>query len=274
MALRAFAEAAAILDRDDYRQIALRNAKFVASTLLRHEGDSARLFRTYKDGNAHIEAFAEDYASLAGGLVTLYEATFETRWLTIARSLVQTLLEHFRDPSGGFYSTSDFHESLIARPKELYDNAVPSGNSEAAEVLLRLYLLTVDDTYESNALAAIQPLLAALGSAPTAFGRMLSALDFYLSSPAEVALIGDLESPDMAAMLRAVWKHYVPNKVIAASEPNDAEAARAIPLLEERRRLGTRATAYVCRNYVCKSPTTDPEVVSRLLSGGTFDVAT
>jgi uncharacterized protein len=289
--LQAFAEAASILERDDYRDIAIRNAEFVTSKLVQPAspgvGDMAspgvrdrgsgvgsletptpdkRLYRTYKDGRAHVNAFAEDYAAYAGGLISLYEATFEPRWAAEARGLVSTLLAHFRDDrEGGFFSTADFHEDLVARPKELYDNAVPSANSLAAEALLRLYLLTAEPDYERYALETMRPLLGVLGRAPTAFGRMLSALDFYLGSPAEVALIGDLRSGEMLEMLRAVWRSYVPNKVLAASFPGDEQAAQAIPLLADRPMVDDRVTAYVCRNYICQAPTTDPEDVARLV---------
>ncbi|MDQ3929204.1 MAG: thioredoxin domain-containing protein, partial [Chloroflexota bacterium] len=141
--LRAFAEAASILSRDDYRTTAIANAEFILSTMLEQLDDiggEIRLYRTYKDGRAHIQAFAEDYAFYANGLVSLYEATFEPRWIEAARALVTTLLGHFWDEAtGGFFSTSNFHESLVARPKEWYDNAIPSANAEAAEVLIRLY---------------------------------------------------------------------------------------------------------------------------------------
>ncbi|MFL5732369.1 MAG: thioredoxin domain-containing protein, partial [Chloroflexia bacterium] len=157
--LRAFAEAAAILERDDYRDIAIHNAEFITSKLVQgseanahkqtptpdpqHPDPNPRLYRTYKDGKAHIEAFAEDYAFYASGLLSLYEATFEPTWAQIARGLLTTLIDHFWDASnGGFFSTGDFHESLVSRPKELYDNAIPSASSMAAESLLRLYLLT------------------------------------------------------------------------------------------------------------------------------------
>jgi uncharacterized protein YyaL (SSP411 family) len=266
--LRAFAEAASILGREDYRQAAVRSAEFVTSRLLREEEGESRLFRTFKDGRTHIEAFAEDYADYANGLISLYEATFDPQWVKIAKSLVETLTGHFWDEAGGFFSTSDFHESLVARPKELYDNAVPSGNSEAAEALMRLYLLTAEFDYERYALATMQPLLDVLGRAPTAFGRMLSVLDLYLSSPSEVALIGRLENDDMAAMLRAVWKPYIPNKVVAAGAEGDEEAARIVPLLADRPQVRERATAYVCRNYICEAPTIDSTEVVRLLVGG------
>jgi uncharacterized protein YyaL (SSP411 family) len=272
LALRAFAEAASILHREDYRQVALNNAEFVTTKLLAQAEDGARLMRTYKDGKAHIDAFAEDYASYANGLISLYETTFDPKWITAGKSLVETLLDHFWDESGGFFSTADFHEALVARPKEYYDNATPSGNSEAAEALLRLYLLTAEPDYESYAIGTIQPLLEALAKAPTAFGRMLSALDMYLSSPVEVALLGDLDSPEMAAMLEVVWKKYIPNKVIAASKSGDEEAAKVVPLLEGRKAIKGQVTAYVCRNYICETPATDPATVERQMAGVSGDV--
>jgi uncharacterized protein YyaL (SSP411 family) len=267
--MRAFAEAASILDRDDYRQVARQNAEFVLSKLAQPDAPEGemRLFRTYKDGKAHIDAFAEDYAFYAGALISLYEATFEPRWIAAARSLVSTLLAHFWDAeNGGFFSTADYHEDLVARPKELYDNAIPSANSAAADGLLRLYLLTAEPTYEKRAVEAIRPLLDVLREAPTAFGNMLCALDFYLSAPAEVAIIGDLAAPDTLEMLIAVWRPYAPNKVVAASFPGDEEAARIVPLLADRPQVKGRATAYICRNYICNAPTTDPEEVARQLS--------
>ncbi|HEX8220392.1 MAG TPA: thioredoxin domain-containing protein [Chloroflexia bacterium] len=270
--LRAFSEAASILGRDDYRTAAIANAEFILSTMVQQAGDDGgeiRLHRTYKDGRAHILAFAEDYAFYANGLVSLYEATFEPRWIAAARSLVATLMEHFWDgETGGFFSTSDFHEALVARPKEWYDNAIPSANAEAAEALFRLYLLTTETDYEQYALDTMRPLLDKLGRAPTAFGRMLCALDFYLGSPVEVALIGDMPSGEMQEMLQAVWRPYAPNKVVAASYPGDEGASTIVPLLADRPQVQGRATAYVCRNYICEAPTTDPlEVEAKLREG-------
>lgn len=267
--LRAFAEAASVLDRDDYRQTAIRNAEFILSTLVQNDVEvpegEIRLYRTYKDGKAHIDAFAEDYAFYGDGLISLYEATFEPRWIEKARGLISTLIGHFWDEEGGFFSTADYHETLVARPKEVYDNAIPSPGSVATEALLRLYLLTTEPDYERYALGTLQPMLDVLGKAPTAFGRMLSALDFYLSSPSEVALIGQIQAGDMQQMLRAVWRPYVPNKVVAAAPPGD-DAARTVPLLADRPQVDNCATAYVCRNYVCDAPSTDPDEVERMLS--------
>jgi uncharacterized protein YyaL (SSP411 family) len=268
--MRAFAEAAAILDSKRYLEIALANAHLVTTSMYyASPDDEDRWYRTYKDGRAHIDAFAEDYAAYANALISLYEATFDPTWLTIARKMVDTLVAHFwDDTAGGFFSTADYHEALVTRPKDFYDNATPSANSEAAEALLRLYLLTARSEYEHYALKVFQPFLPALGSAPTAFGRLLSAVDFYLSGPAEVALVGELDSAGMRAMERAVWQPYAPNKVVAGHASGDLAPVAEIPLLEDRPMVRDQATAYVCRNYVCEAPTTDPTEVARLLTAG------
>jgi uncharacterized protein YyaL (SSP411 family) len=269
--LRAFAEAAAVLEDEGYREAAVKNASFILSTLLeRGEGgeDEIRLYRTYKDGKAHIQAFAEDYAFYAAGLLSLYEATFDIQYVQAARRLMNTLVKHFWDESGGgFFTTSDFHEQLISRPKELYDNAIPSANSVGAETLLRLYLLAAEPDFEKNALETMRPLLEVMGRAPTAFGNMFNALDLYLGPQSEIALIGDLRSDEMRDMLRIVFRPFFPNKVVAASEPGSDEAARIVPLLADRPQVGGRVTAYVCRNYVCEAPVTDPADVANLMAG-------
>jgi uncharacterized protein YyaL (SSP411 family) len=181
---------------------------------------------------------------------------------------VSTLVEHFWDERGGFFTTGDFHEQLVARPKELYDNAVPSGNSEAAEALLRLYLLTAEPDYEKYAIESIRPLLDVVRRAPTAFGRLLSALDFYLSSAAEIALVGPVKSNEVRPMLRAIWEPYVPNKVVAGREADDEEAAQVVPLLADRPPVRGMPTAYICHNYICEAPTTDPAEIARQITRG------
>jgi uncharacterized protein YyaL (SSP411 family) len=269
---RAFAEAASILDNDKYRQIAIANARLVTTKMHTTIEGQDRWYRTYKDGRAHIDAFAEDYAAYANALISVYEATFDPAWLRIARSMIDTLVGHFwDDKGGGFFSTSDYHEVLVSRPKDFYDNAVPSANSEAAEALLRLYLLTANSEYENLAFRIFQPFLPALGSAPTSFGRLLSAIDFYLSGPAEVALIGPFESAGMQELVRATWRPYAPNKVVAGRQPREDDTTHDVPLLENRPMLHGNPAAYVCRNYICESPTSDPAEVVRLLTSRPVD---
>lgn len=253
--LRSFAEAARILKRDDYRAVAVRNAEFVLTNLRRN----GRLLRTYKDGASKLNAYLEDYACLIDGLLALYETTFELRWFTAARALADTMIEQFYDAGqGGFYFTSNDHETLITRTKDLMDNATPAGNSTATFVLLRLALFTGEDRYRQIAAQSLQMMTDSMRQYPSAFGHLLCALDFYLSSPHEIALIGKRESADTAALLEAVFSRYLPNKVVALAEPGDSTAAQAIRLLAGRGQINNQATAYVCHQYRCEAPVTDP----------------
>jgi uncharacterized protein YyaL (SSP411 family) len=266
--LRAFAEAANAFGRSDYRDAAVRNAEFVLANLKR--GD--RLLRTHRDGESKLNAYLEDYAYFADGLLALYEATFDARWFTEARALAETMIELFQDETdGGFFFTSSDHEDLIARTREIYDNATPAGNSVAADVLLRLSLFTGEARYRDLAERTIRLAREVMMRAPSAFGRLLCALDLYLSSPLEIAVVGDGEDAARAEMLSEVYGRYMPNRVVAASAPGDQGAVAAIPLLAGRKALGGRATAYVCRNFHCEAPITEAaELAAKIDSPGRF----
>ena len=254
--LRSFALAARVLDREDYREVARRNAAFLLEKL-RTDG---RLRRSYKDGQAKFNGYLEDYAMVADGLVALYEATFETRWLAEAGQLADAILELFWDEaSSAFYDTPADHEELVTRPRDVYDSAAPSGTSVATDVLLRLSLLLDRDDYRERAEAVLDSLSGGVERLPGAFGRLLAALDFHLSAPREVVIVGDPASPDTQALIDAVYARYLPNKVVAGRAPEDEEAADLVPLLAGRPTREGRATAYVCEGYACQSPTTDPE---------------
>jgi uncharacterized protein YyaL (SSP411 family) len=225
-----------------------------------------RLRRSYKDGRARFNAYLEDYACVADGLVELYEATFETRWLREAGSLADAVLELFWDAEkGAFYDTAADHEELVTRPRDVYDNASPSGNSVAVDVLLRLSLLLEREDYRERAAAVLEDLSGAVAQIPGAFGRLLSALDFYLNTPYEVALIGAPDTPETRTLLSAAYSAYMPNKVVAGRSEDDEEAAGLVPLLAERPMREGMPTAYVCVNYACQNPTTDPEQLKRQL---------
>ena len=253
--LRAFAFAARVLDREDYRRIAEENASFLLEKL----EDDGRLRRSYKDGRARFNGYLEDYACLADGLVALYEATFETRWLAEAVELVDAINELFWDIGRGiFYDTAADHEELVTRPRDYYDNASPSGTSVAVDVLLKLAVLLDRDDYRTRAQAVIEDLSGAIARIPGGFGRLLSALDFHLSTPYEIVVIGDPDAPDARALLGAVYSDYLPNKVVAGRSESDQEAARLVPLLADRPKRDGKATAYVCVHYACQNPTTDP----------------
>jgi uncharacterized protein YyaL (SSP411 family) len=260
--LTAFAEAANILNRDDYRQVAIRNADFILNHLMR-EG---RLLRTYKDGHAKLNGYLEDYAYVIEGLLALYEATFETTYFTAARELADTMIAQFWDASdGGFFFTSEDHEELITRTKDYFDNAIPSGNSVAAQVFLKLHLLTMESDYQKFAALILRTMQQAMTRYPSAFGYLLGALDLYLSEAKEIALIGDVDSHDIRLFIEEIYSRFLPNKVVAGGEPNDEQAIAAIKLLADRPMVDGRATAYVCRNYTCLAPATTPQELAEWL---------
>jgi uncharacterized protein len=254
--LRSFALATRVLKREDYREAAERNATFLLDKL-RVDG---RLRRSYKDGRAKFNGYLEDYAMVADGLLALYEATFDGRWLAEAASLGDAILELFWDEGRKIlYDTPADHEELVTRPRDVYDNAAPSGTSVATDVLLRLALLLDRDDYRTCAEAVLDSLSGGMEKVPGAFGRLLAALDFHLSRPREVVIIGDPGAPDAQALIDTVYARYLPNKLVAGRAPEDEKAARLVPLLAERPMRDGRATAYVCEGYVCQNPTTDPE---------------
>ncbi len=205
MALRAFAQAADAYGRDDYRTVARHNAEFLLRELRVQDGargQAPTLLRAWKDGRAgEVNGFLEDYALLADGLLALYEATFEPRWLLEARALADAMLARFWDDAiAGFYDTAADHESLIVRPRDTGDNATPSGNSAAADVLLRLALIFDNAEYRVRAETVLGGLAPFLARYPTGFGRYLAATEFALDTPKEIALVGDPGAADTQAL--------------------------------------------------------------------------
>jgi len=260
MALAALADASRIFERADYLSAARANAGFILREMQTPEG---RLLRTWRRGRAKLNAYLEDYACFIDGLLSLYEADFDPRWFTEARRLADVMIAHFSDSAGGFFDTSDDHETLPVRPKGLQDNATPSGNAMAATVLLRLGAFTGEARYRDlaeGALRMIQPLQATY---PTAFAQWLSALDFALGRPKEIAIVGDPAGADTRALLRVVRDAYRPNLVVAVGSAGDGTT---VPLLAGRKATDGMATAYVCENFTCQMPVTDPEALAGQLS--------
>jgi uncharacterized protein YyaL (SSP411 family) len=252
--LAAFAEAARVLKRDDYRQAAVRNAEFVLGQMRTPQG---RLWRTWKDSSgARLNGYLEDYTHYAEGLLALYQTTFDPRWFVAARELMDTVSAHYGADDGTFYDTSDDHETLITRPRDLQDNATPSGNSMAATVLLKLAAYMGEGRYLDRAESALRALQDSLAKYPTAFGQWLSAFEFALGPMREVALVGDPAQPDMQALLDVVWgaHAYRPRQVVALKQSGQDTP---IPLLEGRELLNGKATAYVCSHFTCQMPATD-----------------
>ena len=265
MALRAFAHAARALGRDDYRVVAEQNAEFLLRELRTADG---RLLRAWKDGRAGtVPGFLDDYALLADGLLALYEATFEPRWLHASRALADEMLARFWDDTiGGFYDTADDHEALVVRPRDTGDNATPSGNSTAAEVLLRLAIIFDQPIYRARADAILGSLATFLARYPTGFGRYLAAAEFALAAPHEIALVGTPAAPDMQALCAVIFQPFRPNKVVVQS--NASGPTFESPLLEGRAQIGGQATAYVCHHYACQLPVNEPGALAAQLGDG------
>jgi uncharacterized protein YyaL (SSP411 family) len=258
--LEAFAEASAVLGREDYREVAERNAELILHTLM----SDGLLLHVYKDGRAKHVGFLDDYAFVVSGLVTLYETTGRVRWLEAALTLTGKMVEEFWDEEGGgFFYNGRSGEKLIVRNKDYFDNATPSGNSVAAEALLRLSVLTGNEGYRRKAVNVLRLVRDAVERYPSAFGYALGAIDFYLSTPKEIVVVG--EDEQSRPLLREVWGRYLPNKVVVASSVDDKDAARLVPLLQDRTAQGGRATAYVCENYTCRQPVSTPEELAQQL---------
>jgi uncharacterized protein YyaL (SSP411 family) len=257
--LGALAEAAARLERPDYLAAARANADFLLAALRSPEG---RLFRTWRQGQARLNGYLDDYSHLADGLLALYEATFEPRYFAAARDLMDFALAHFADPAGGFFDTGDDHEPLVVRPKDSQDNALPSGNAMAAQVLLRLAAFTGEGRYGDVAEKALRQMQPVLAQHPAGFAQWLCALAYHLAQPVEVALVGDPNSADMRALLHAATEGFRPFQVLALRSP---EAPSPIPLLSGREPVQGRPTAYVCLHFACQMPATDPQTLRQQL---------
>jgi uncharacterized protein YyaL (SSP411 family) len=259
LALASLAEAGRILGRDDYQFIAERCGEFLLEHLITPEG---RVLRTYKDGIAKLNGYLEDYAYLIDGMIELYQATFDEKWFNVALKLADNALAHFTAPDNGFYDTSDDHEKLITRPRELSDNATPSGNNMLATQLLRLSAYTGDERYYQSAQNVLKQLINALREYPQAFGQALIAIDLLARGVQEVAIITG-ENGD--ALFDVLTAEYRPRLVIASKA--DAQTTR-IPLLQDRTAQNEQATAYVCQKFVCQLPVTTPDALKGQLNDG------
>jgi uncharacterized protein YyaL (SSP411 family) len=265
LAIAAFAEAAAALAGSEpetaarYQAAAVRAAEAIVAGLL---GSDGSLRRSWKDGRAVGGGVLEDHTHLAEGLLALYEATFDDRWFGTGRALVERILDKFADPAGGFFDTADDHERLVTRPKDVQDNAVPSGNAVAVDLLLRLHAWTGEPRYRTAAEPAMRTVVPFVTRYATGFARWLSAMDLSLAPVLEIAIVGPLVAPATRALLGEVRRGYRPNLVLALTADPDGSA---IPLLHGRVALDGRPTAYVCRGFSCRLPTTDPATLRRQL---------
>ncbi len=261
--ISAFARAALVLDDPSYAQRAARAADFVLGRM-RVDG---RLRRSFAGGAARTDAYLADYAFMTAGLLDLYEATGERRWLDQAIDLDRVLAAHYEDAAGGFFATSDDHETLLAREKPADDGAEPSGNSVQALNLLRLHELTTDDRYRQRAERTFRAFAKPLADAPTSMAEMLLALDFALGTPKEIVIVAPHARAEAAPFLAELRRQFVPNRVlVVAVEGADlTDQATRVPLLAGKTASGGKATAYVCRQHECELPTADPAVFAQQL---------
>ncbi|HYY08277.1 MAG TPA: thioredoxin domain-containing protein [Actinomycetota bacterium] len=256
MTIQALAEAGRAFGVPGFVAAAEACAGFLVERLRSAEG---RLLRSWRRDVEGRRGFCDDHALLASALLSLYATTGVARWFGEARSLAGSLMELFLDTDrGGFFQTGSDDDPLVVRPKELYDNAVPSGNSAAADVLQRMALLTGRDELERAGVSAIRLVREALGRAPTGFGQALSALDLYLGPAYEIAIVGDPdESGTQTLLAEIVRERFLPNVVVAVAPPG--VAPEGLALLEDRAQRDGKPTAYVCQRFTCKLPVTEPD---------------
>jgi uncharacterized protein YyaL (SSP411 family) len=260
--IAALAKASQAFDEPKYAEAARHTADFILGNMRKPDG---RLLHRYRDGQAGIEANLDDYTFLVWGLIELYEAVFNTKYLKVALELTRDMLRHFWDEdSGGLYLTPDDGESLFVRNKEIYDGAIPSGNSVAMLNLLRLGRMTATFDLEEKAARIGRAFSRSVKQSPVAHTQLMVALDFGVGPCYEVVIAGNSDAEDTKAMFKALRVHFLPSKVVLLypSERESPEIAQLAEFTKNQSSIGGRATAYVCMNYNCKLPTTD---INRML---------
>jgi hypothetical protein len=262
------AEGNRVLGEPRYLAGASRAADFLLATLRRPDGG---LYRTYRKGKAHIPAYLEDYAFLAEGLLDLYEAGGDIRYLREAALLAEQILADFGDPAGGgFYDTAKGHEALILRNRDGIDGATSSANAAAAFTLARLsYYLDRPDLREAAG-AAISAYGQPIRQIGRAFCKSLAVVDFLLEGPVEFALIGTHGEEGYEALAREIGRRYLPNRIFAHHDPA-SKAPADLPLLAGKGLVGGKAALFVCRNFSCQAPVTEPAEVDRALAERTAE---
>ena len=251
--LRAIAEAARIFRRDDYRELALSSGDFLFREMV-HDG---RVMRTHTVGVTRLAGYLEDHAAVALGALALYELTFDRKWLDRAQLLADSTIEWFwSEETGAFFDTASDHEQLVTRPREITDNAVPSGTSLTAELLLRLGEMLHDAEYTRRGTWVVETLAEPMARYPGAFGNALGAADLAVNGAIEVAIAGNPSDERFTALAAELAPRYFPALALAGGVPGPA--TDGVGLMEDREARGGAPTAYVCRNYACDEPVTEP----------------
>jgi uncharacterized protein len=263
--IAALAKGAQVCNEPRYADAAGRAIDFILKTMRRQDG---RLLHRYRDGQAAVLANVDDYAFLIWGLLEIYEATFDTKYLKTALDLNKELIKYFWDEQrGGFYFTADDAEELIVRQKEIYDGAVPSGNSVAMLNLLRLSRITADSDLEKKAIKIMLAFSSDVMNVPSGYTQLMVALGFGIGPSYEIVIVGNPEAKDTKDMLNALRRHFIPNKVVLLKPDNQGspDITRIAEFTKDQSSIDGKATAYVCLDYACKMPTTDTEKMLELL---------
>jgi uncharacterized protein len=245
--------------QNPYYQLAVRNAEFLLSALC----PNGKLKHSWRDDATTNEVFLEDYASLILGLIELYQTDFDNKWFIAAKELADEMIDHFSDPAGGFFDTSKDGETLLLRPKDVQDNATPSGNALACEALLKLAAFTDEGEYRDLAETTLKLVVGFSVRYPTAFARWLSAEDFALDNTKQVAVMFEADVDPSSELIQTVRSAFRPNTIVAASSYPPSTSAPA--LLMDRPLKDGKPTAYVCEGFVCKYPVTSVDELNELL---------
>ena len=265
--ISAFARGYQVLGDSRYLEAARKAAQLIQEEL--YDSGTKRLKRRFRQGDSAIEGMLSDYAFLIQGLIDLYEASLDDRWLLWALDLTETQIRLFQDaPSGGFFNTTGQDSSVLFRIKEDYDGAEPSPNSVSALNLLRLAEMTHNDSWRQMARKNVQAFESTLSRVPQAMPQMLSAVDFLLDKPRQIIIAGQRDAADTRSLVRQVHERFLPRKILLLADGGalHQRLSESQPALKGMRPLKGKATAYICRDYVCDLPTSDPNQVARLLS--------
>ena len=261
MAIRALAEAGGALNQPRFREAAGSGLDFLLANMRKDD----RLRRSYKDGMARIDAFLEDYAAVGNAILSVYEATLEPRWLDEAAWITERVIDLFWDDSDGiFHDAPRDGETLSVRARDLMDNATPSGNSLAVELLIRSAHMFGEERHRDIAHRVLEREAGLMARFPAAFGRLLGVLEQTVADPVEIAIVGAREDPRTQELLDAALRPYLPNRTIAGVAPGE-DLSHTLPVLEGRNR-GTEPAAYVCERYACKAPVSDAVALAEQLS--------
>jgi hypothetical protein len=264
MMIGALAEGYRTLGDEHYLKAAARGAEFVMARLW----DGHALKRSYKDGVARFNAYLEDYALFAGSLIDLYEASLEDRYLALARTMADAILERFLDAEkGGFFFTSDDHERLIMRSKAVFDGSTPSGNSAAVIALLRLHGYTGDERYFVEARRTLSLLRSFIEKQPFAFSHMLEATDLYQRGATEIVLVGERGAAGLDEWIERLGLLYLPNRALFLANPQGAASGFVPEPVRGKSQVDGKLTAYVCRERACTAPITSFDALQEELKG-------